>query len=124
MYDPEKGDPVTPCMYVFKVKIQSDGSIGKLKLRIVVRGDLYNKEMIGDNWDPKETMRTLKYFLSDADNHKARVNQIYFIGEFIQANVKHRVFFEVGHYIWIILPRLYQLFWKTIEAKEINAWND
>ena len=39
----KKGEPVTPCMDVYKTKIQSDGSLDKLKLRIVVRGDLYNK---------------------------------------------------------------------------------
>ena len=38
--DPEKDEPVTPCMHVYKAKIQSDGSLEKLKLRIVVRGDL------------------------------------------------------------------------------------
>ena len=36
-------------MDVYKAKIQSDGSLDKLKLRIVVRGDLYNKELVGDN---------------------------------------------------------------------------
>ena len=41
--DPKKGEPVTPCMDVYKAKVQSDGSLGKLKLRILVRGDLYNK---------------------------------------------------------------------------------
>ena len=41
--DPEKGDPVIPCLYVYKGNIQSDGSIEKLKLRILVRGDLHNK---------------------------------------------------------------------------------
>ena len=35
--DPEKGEPVTPCMGVYKAKVQSDGSLEKLKLRIVVR---------------------------------------------------------------------------------------
>ena len=35
--DPEKYEPVTPCMDVYKAKIQYDGSIEKLKLRIVVR---------------------------------------------------------------------------------------
>ena len=40
---PEKGEPVTPCMDVHKSKIQSDGSLDKLKLIIVVRGDLQNK---------------------------------------------------------------------------------
>ena len=35
---PEKYEPMTPCMDVYKSKIQSDGSLDKLKLRIVVRG--------------------------------------------------------------------------------------
>ena len=42
MDDPYKGDPVTPCMDFYKAKIQSDGSLDKLKLRIVVKGDLKN----------------------------------------------------------------------------------
>ena len=36
--DPKDGEPVTPCMDVYKAKIQSDGSLDKFKLRIVVRG--------------------------------------------------------------------------------------
>ena len=50
--DKNEGEPVTPCMDVYKSKIQSDGSLDKLKLRIVVRGDLQNKEMVGDTWSP------------------------------------------------------------------------
>ena len=41
--DHNEGEPVTTCMDVYKAKIQSDGSLDKLKLRIVVRGDLQNK---------------------------------------------------------------------------------
>ena len=41
--DQNEGEPVTPCMDVYKAKIQSDGSLDKLKLRIMVRGDLQNK---------------------------------------------------------------------------------
>ena len=41
--DQNEGEPVTPCMDVYKAKIESDGSLDKLKLRIVVRGDLQNK---------------------------------------------------------------------------------
>ena len=37
---PEKGDHVNPCMDVYKAKIKSDGSLYKIKLIIVVRGDL------------------------------------------------------------------------------------
>ena len=40
MDDPENGYPVTPSMDVYKAKIKSDGSLDKLKLRIVVREDL------------------------------------------------------------------------------------
>ena len=60
MDDPEKGDTVAPCIYVYKAKIQSDGSIDKLKLRILVRGNLQNKEMIGYTWYSTSSMRILK----------------------------------------------------------------
>ena len=48
--EPEKGEPMTPCMYVYKAKIQSDGILDHIKLRILVRGDLKNKELVGDTW--------------------------------------------------------------------------
>ena len=41
--DQNEGKPVTPCMDVYKEKIQSDGGIDKFKLRIVVIVDLQNK---------------------------------------------------------------------------------
>ena len=68
--DTNKGEPVTSCKDVYKAKIQSDGSLDKLKLIIVVRGDLQNKEMVGDTWSLTASMRTLKYFLADAAKHK------------------------------------------------------
>ena len=71
--DPEKGDLVTPSMDFYKEKNQSDGSPYKLKLKIVVRGDLQNKEIIGDTWSPTSSMRTLKYLLSDDSKHKSIV---------------------------------------------------
>ena len=70
---PEKGYPVKPCIDVYKEKIQSDGSIEKLKLIILVRGDLQNKEIIGDTWYPTASMSTMKYFLGDF----LRINQEY-----------------------------------------------
>ena len=41
--DPEKDQPVTTCMDFYKTKIESDESLDKLNLRIVVRGDMQNK---------------------------------------------------------------------------------
>ena len=72
MDDPEKGDPVKPCMDFYKAKIQSDGSLDKLKLIIVVRVYLHNKEMIGDTWDSTASIMTQNYLLADSVNNKAR----------------------------------------------------
>ena len=58
--DPEKGEPVTTCMDFYKAKIQSGGSLDNLKLRILVRGDLQNKETVGYTWSPTAYMKTLK----------------------------------------------------------------
>ena len=91
----DKGYPVTPCMDVYKEKIKYDGIINKLKLRFVVRGELQNKEMIGYAWSPTASMRTLKYFSADEYKHKAIVHQLDFIGAFLQANVKHKVFVKL-----------------------------
>ena len=40
-------------------------------------------------------MRNLKYFLVDSVKHKARVHQLDFIGEFLQAKVMNRVFVKL-----------------------------
>ena len=40
-------------------------------------------------------MRTLKYFLADAANHKARGHKLDFIGALLQANVNNRVFLKL-----------------------------
>ena len=59
---PDKDETVTPCMDVYKDKIQSDGKLDKLKLRILVRGDMKNKELVGDTLSPTASMITLKHF--------------------------------------------------------------
>ena len=91
----KKDEPITPCTDVYKAKIQYYGSIYKLKLIIVVRGDLQNKELIGDTWSPTASMRTLKYFLADVTKHKSRVHQLEFIGAFLQAKFNNRVFLKL-----------------------------
>ena len=41
--DQNEGEPVTQLIDVYKAKIQSDGSLDRLTLIIVVRGDMKNK---------------------------------------------------------------------------------
>ena len=93
--DPDKVEPVTPYMDVYKAKVQYDGSLVKLKLEIVVKGDLQNKELVGDTWSTAAFIRTLINFLADAANHKARSQQLDFIGAFLQEKNKNRVFVKV-----------------------------
>ena len=57
-------------MDVNKEKNQYDGSLDKLKLITVVRGDLHNNDLIGYIWLPTASMETLKYFLADAVKRK------------------------------------------------------
>ena len=47
--EPEKGEPKTSCMDVYKSKIQYYGSLDELKVISVVRGYLHIKDLIGDN---------------------------------------------------------------------------
>ena len=86
---------MTPCMDVYKSKVQSYGSLDKLNFRIVVRGDLNDKEPVWYTWSPTAFMRALKYFLEDGTKHKSRVRQLAFIREFLQEKVKNRVFVEL-----------------------------
>ena len=113
--EPKDGEPVTPCMDVYKAKIQSDGSLDKLKLRIVVKWDLQNKEMIGDTWSPTASMRTLKYFIADAAKHKSGIHQLDFIGAFLQANVKNRVFVKLDMRYAAYFPEYTQYFGRALK---------
>ena len=51
--------------------------------------------MVGDTWSPTAYMRNLKYFLADSAKHKSRVHKLDFIGAFLQAKFKNRVFVKL-----------------------------
>ena len=65
---------MTPCIDVYKEKNQSDGSLDKLKFRIVVRGDMQNNQLVGYNLSPTASMRTFKWLLADKVKKKAIVH--------------------------------------------------
>ena len=70
MNTPDKGEPVTLCVDVYEEKIKSYEILGKLRLIIVVRGYLKNKEMIEYTWYTTAPMITIKYFLEDYSKQK------------------------------------------------------
>jgi hypothetical protein len=83
----EKGKSSTPIMEIFKVKILRDGSLDKLKTRLVVRGDLHSKSLQEDKWSPM--------FLAHEACLKSRVKQLDFIDAFLQANTQSRIFVPI-----------------------------
>ena len=70
--------------------------------------------MVGDSWSPTASMRTLKYFLEDAAKHKARFDQLDFIGAFLQAKVKNRVFVKLDIRYTYYFPEYAQYFGRAL----------
>ena len=70
--------------------------------------------MVGDTWLPTASMRTLKYFLADAAKNKARFHQLYFIGAFLQAKVKNRVFVKLDIRYTDHFPEYAQYFGRAL----------
>ena len=59
-------------------------------------------------------MRILKYFLADATKHKSRVHQLYYIGAFLQAKVKDRVFFKLDIRYTYYFPEYAKYFGRAL----------
>jgi hypothetical protein len=99
-----EGETSTPVMEIFKVKIKSDGSLDKLKTRLVVRGDLQDKNITEDKWSPTASFQSLKMFLGHASQLKARVKQLDFVGAFLQAKMRTRMFVIIPKIFGILFP--------------------
>jgi len=100
----QKKEISTPVMEMFKFKIKSDGTLDKLKTRLVVRGDLQRKSISEDTWSPTASFRALKMFLAHACKCKVRVKQLDFVGAFLQANVRARIFVTIPEIFGILFP--------------------
>ena len=120
---PRDGEAVIPTMETNKVKIKSDGSLDKLKCRIVVRGDLQDTGM-EDSWSPTAPFRSLKMFLADAARNRCRVHQLDFVGAFLQANVRGRIFVTLPKVYGDIWPEFKDYCGRTSEISEEYVWND
>jgi hypothetical protein len=98
------GEISTPVMETFKMKVKSDGLLDKLKARLVVRGDLQDKNITEDKWLPTASFRSLKMFLGHASRIKARVKQLDFVGAFLQAKMRTRIFVTIPKINGILFP--------------------
>ena len=71
--------------------------------------------MVGDTCSPTASMRTLKYFLSDAAKQKAIFHQLYFIGAFLQAKVNNRVLVKLDIRYTYYFPEHAKYFVRALE---------
>jgi transposase InsO family protein len=77
-------DDIIPVTAKYRTKLQSNGTIEKLKTRICLRGDLQSASEM-DTWCAIAGFRALKIFLAVAARTKCRVHQLDFIGAFLQS---------------------------------------
>jgi hypothetical protein len=90
---PNEDDPIIPVTAKYRVKLNSDGTIEKLKTRIALRGDLMKENIyLPGTWCPIAGFRALKIFLALAAQHKQRIYQLDYVAAFLQADVLGRKF--------------------------------
>jgi hypothetical protein len=99
-----EGETSTPVMETFRDKVKSDGSLDKLKTQLVVRGDLQDKNITEDKWSPTASFRSLKMFLAHSSRLKAHVKQLDFVGAFLQAKMRMRMFVTIPRIFGILFP--------------------
>ena len=89
---PGPDDPIIPTMTKFRTKLKADGTVDKLKARICLWGDQQALYSDLDTWCPIASFRELCIFLVFAAHLKCRIYQLDFIGAFLQAVARNRVF--------------------------------
>jgi hypothetical protein len=104
---PLPDESCTPIMDLNVVKLRSDGTLDKLKNRLVVRGDM-QKNLDEDKWSPTASFRALKLFLAHAARLKVHVRQLDFVGAFLQAKVRSRIFVTIPAIYGSIFPEFKQ----------------
>lgn len=114
---PNKGEQVLPTKPVQKAKSKSDGSLEKLKCRIVVRGDLQKSNEWEDTWSACAAIRTVKMFLAIASSLKRRVKQGDFVGAYLQARTRSRIFVRIDPRYKEYFPDLSKWFGVPLRLK-------
>jgi len=113
----QDGETSTPVMEIFKVKFNGDGSLHKLKTRLVVRGDLQDKRIMEGKWSPTASFRSLKMFLAHASRLKVRVKQLDFVGAFLQVKMHTRMFVTILKIFVILFPEYQWCMGKPVRLR-------
>ena len=93
---PEPSDTILPILDDLRVKILPDGNLDKLKARFCVRGDIQKRLMpLLNSWAPTATHRALKSFIAVAASLGEDLWLLDFVGAFLQAPMRSRVFVKL-----------------------------
>ena len=114
---PLPGEQVIPTKPVYKAKLNADGSLNKLKTRIVVRGDLQKLRPGENTWSPTASMRLLKTFVASATQEGKEIKQVDFIAAFIQARVRERVFVKLSEDLAAACPEYSHMFGRPLRLE-------
>jgi hypothetical protein len=95
--------------------LEETGTIDDLLLTSAEEGSLTISESpliidMEDKWSPTASFRALKMFLAHAAHLQVRVKQLHFIGAFLRAKVRSRVFIKFPTIYSKILPEYKQYF--------------
>ena len=74
--------------------------------------------MIGDTWSPTASMKTLNHLFSCFSKHKSIVQQLDFIGAFLQDNVKHSFFVNLDSRYGEYFPEYANYFGRLLSLKK------
>jgi hypothetical protein len=83
---PGKDDLIIPITVKYRIKIEANGTLDKLKARIAFRGDLLKANAhVESTWCPVTGFRALRIFLCMAVEYKACIYQLDYVAAFLQA---------------------------------------
>jgi hypothetical protein len=111
--NPLSGESCTPIMDLNVVKLWSNGTLDRLKNRLVVRGDL-QKNVEEDTWSPTASFWALKLPLAHAARLKVRVRRLDFVGAFLQVKVRRRIFVKIPAIYGSIFPEFQQYWYQDL----------
>ena len=87
------GAKVIPTKLILKAKPTAQGTLEKLKARIVARGDLQSRSDLLDTYAAVASARSVKLFLATAAQAGKIPHQMDFIGAFLQAPIRNAKFY-------------------------------